>query len=94
MQHWPWWRLAGEDVRPFNRTLCITLCDFVFPRVQAVVHEAWGALSAVTAAITDDKPMYLTQAMQILRHLGDETGGEVPGLSLPRGIEPCVLAGR
>jgi hypothetical protein len=55
-----------------------------------VVHEAWGALSAITAVIKEDKPVYLNQAIQVLRHLGGDELTPVAGLCLPRGIEPCV----
>ncbi len=58
--------------------------------MQLVVHEAWGALSAVSAQIKEDKPLYLQQAMQVMRHLGGDAHEEIPGFCLPRGIEPCV----
>ena len=55
-----------------------------------MVHEAWGALSAVCGAVNEDKHVHVQQIVQVLRLLGERHRGDIPGLSIPRGIDPLV----
>jgi hypothetical protein len=72
-------------------TLMRGLLGSFMDRDKSVLSEAWGALDAVMATITEDKHVHLQQALQVLHVLAERVGtGELPGLCQPKGIDPLV----